>query len=538
MKRKIRKLLIVLSVFIFCLTLYFNVIAIAKTSDKEGIIELSSNIVAVSPGDGEDISLVNKYIETLFEKYDGDLDEVNGLHYHYSEMDTFVSVLSDSDAVRALYNKWDDYNPINNIIEWEYDGEGVEYDFILSRNADLSTKVYSCNVTESKVVLDNILYPNEKYYWQVKAYDSKGEVTYSNIFSFTTKDTIRTINIDGVSNVRDIGGLNTPYGRTVNGLVYRSGRLDDITEKGVSQMDALGIKSDIDLRQLNEGRENPSNRENNYKYLDCPSYGSIFVGETVNNFKEIISLFANPNNYPLLFHCSIGRDRTGTLSSLLNILLGVDRNTVISEYMTSFFSVTGSVGLRGQEANLVEAIEGLYLNLDNFEGETYAIKAENYLKSIGVTQDEIDSIRDILTGKISVLPSDEANDGYQDKCFVFFKAYGRESKAYIVDKGSLIKEPYQLDNNYVWMENGSKADFSKPINSNKTFVGSVKEAYTIIVYLDGVRSEEFYEKGTTIDLSKYSRDGYNYFVINESGDILSSLSVNKNMVINVIYIKQ
>ena len=73
-------------------------------------------------------------------------------------------------------------------------------------------------------------FANTTYYWQVIASLENGGKVYSSIYSFTTADTIRTVTIDGVSNTRDIGGYETEFGYIKQGLVYRSARLESITE--------------------------------------------------------------------------------------------------------------------------------------------------------------------------------------------------------------------------------------------------------------------------------------------------------------------
>ena len=69
------------------------------------------------------------------------------------------------------------------------------------------------------------------------------------------------INIEGVQNLRDVGGQPISYGIAVRRkLVYRSGYLDKLTEEGRLRIQQLGIKKIFDLRSLLEvGR---SKREN------------------------------------------------------------------------------------------------------------------------------------------------------------------------------------------------------------------------------------------------------------------------------------
>ena len=508
--------------------------------ETETQVEFSKEITAITPKNGETVSLVNKYIETLFSRFNGEYSSVSKLLNITDEMATFSSVLTDANAVRALYNKCDDFKPVNNVLKWEYAGDAESYTVVVSTKADLSTYIYKGDTADAELLLDNILYPDETYFWQVSANLAGGESVVSDIFAFTTKDTIRTIDIDGVSNTRDIGGFDTPYGKTLNGLVYRCARIDDITEKGIEQMDALKIKSDVDLRNLNEGKRNPSERKNDYAYLCAPMYLSVFDVSVKENVKNVVSLFADPDNYPIIFHCSIGRDRTGSLSFILNNLLGVSQEEIICEYLTSFFSVTGSLSVSKEESELLEAIKAMYIMLDGYAGENYAEKTASFLISCGVTEEEIDAIRDIFTGKIAIEnPRQEMeNADYQNKFIVSFRCFGKAERFVAVYSGAVIVAPYDLDNGYTWTVNGEAADFSQPITADTCFVAKKVEGFTVSVIVDGKKTETFYLKGTTVDFTQFEKEGYDLFVIDESGSVITSLSVEKSYTLNVVYIKK
>ena len=50
-----------------------------------------------------------------------------------------------------------------------------------------------------------------------------------------------------------------------------------------------------------------------------------FVQAFVNEIKAC----ADPDNYPMIFHCSLGRDRTGTLAAMLLAVCGVEKSDII-----------------------------------------------------------------------------------------------------------------------------------------------------------------------------------------------------------------
>ncbi|MDR0656891.1 MAG: tyrosine-protein phosphatase [Treponema sp.] len=56
-----------------------------------------------------------------------------------------------------------------------------------------------------------------------------------------------------------------------------------------------------------------------------------FMGE----YKLFFQTLKNEANFPLIFHCSAGKDRTGFAAALLLSLLGVDREIVINDYLIS-----------------------------------------------------------------------------------------------------------------------------------------------------------------------------------------------------------
>ena len=63
--------------------------------------------------------------------------------------------------------------------------------------------------------------------------------------------------------------------------------------------------------------------------------------ENMDSLKAVFETFAYENAYPIVFHCSIGTDRTGAVAFLLNALLGVDFIQLKQDYI---FSLYGEIG--------------------------------------------------------------------------------------------------------------------------------------------------------------------------------------------------
>ena len=109
---------------------------------------------------------------------------------------------------------------------------------------------------------------------------------------------------------------------------------------------------------------------------------------------DALRVFSNEQNYPIYMHCSIGRDRTGTVALLLYGLLGVSERDIYIDYEMSFFSSAGR-----NQANinhLVGKLRSTIGYLKSFgEGDLYT-GCENYVKSVGLSEDEISAIRSLL----------------------------------------------------------------------------------------------------------------------------------------------
>ena len=310
---------------------------------------------------------------------------------------------------KPFYRHEDIYYPKAVNFSWtcSFDGEDADYYRVyLSRNEDMSD-YESYLVNEPSLTLDH-LYTGTVYYWQVDAVKGNNErVERSDVYTFTTAESPRCLEIEGVSNTRDIGGMAAVEGyRIKQGMIYRGGKLEDITEAGRDYfVNVLGLKTDLDLRTVGEGGAgagSPLGENINYVLLD----GRYYIGDKgISNetgmkiFADEIRVFANPDNYPIYIHCSLGRDRTGTLAMVIEGLLGVDKNNIMMDYELSVFSVTGTMDNASVSA-IRSNIRATYDYIRTFKGATFAEKTENYLLSIGITAEEIQTIRDLLLEEV------------------------------------------------------------------------------------------------------------------------------------------
>jgi protein-tyrosine phosphatase len=76
------------------------------------------------------------------------------------------------------------------------------------------------------------------------------------------------------------------------------------------------------------------------RYAHCTNMGEFYLemarqkdyGQRITEALEII---AEPENHPLVFHCAVGKDRTGMLAAVLLSLLGVAEKDIIEDYALS-----------------------------------------------------------------------------------------------------------------------------------------------------------------------------------------------------------
>ncbi len=57
--------------------------------------------------------------------------------------------------------------------------------------------------------------------------------------------------------------------------------------------------------------------------------------ERQEEINKAIGLLADKNNLPAIIHCTAGKDRTGFLVALIQMILNVDINLVVKEYLLS-----------------------------------------------------------------------------------------------------------------------------------------------------------------------------------------------------------
>ena len=522
--------------------------SLGKVNADDAIIFDVDAIQALSHCNGKTINFANTDIVEYWDSDATDIEKLRTLYEYNNEMSTFADNASYHDYTRNLYAKWDGFKPVNNTLTWKSNVAANSFDVVVSLNDELTEVVYEeKGLTESKYTMANP-FANTHYFWQVTAHKGEEEIK-SPIFDFCSGDYKRTVDIPTISNTRDVGGFTGLYGEMKQGLIYRSGRLDDANESAKEALAQLDLQTDLDVRSDGEGAKNPLKLPNYYLrtllsyYMDLDEKNSPATIEAVR-------IFANPDNYPVIFHCAVGRDRTGTLAMILQALAGASREYIIHDYYMSMWSVTGVYPKTTENLNLTVVNDTLTV-LESF-GDSLTSGVENFLRIredkntgelVGLTNEEMQTIRDIWSGKIPVEhgpKTHKAEDNYEGKAFVKIKALGHKDVCMMVDQGSTIAAPYQLDDAFAWYSNGELFDFAtSTINEMTLIYADYCNQYVVTIHFVGIVKQDEILKltyGEVVVINDYALDGYDLFAISDEGKEISKLRVTRDAYINIIYL--
>lgn len=199
----------------------------------------------------------------------------------------------------------------------------------------------------------------------------------------------RWIDLEGLANLRDLGGLPTELGEVVQPhRLLRSDNLQTLTAHDIDALLELGLTDVIDLRSEYEseaegpgplshvgrvaihqhsffrewregvGKDKAEERpevmpEEALPWVDLePSVelanpvSSIYLSYVLDRPDSVLSALREISAAPgaALVHCAAGKDRTGTLVSMVLSLVGVQREAIIEDYAASTERVEAVVG--------------------------------------------------------------------------------------------------------------------------------------------------------------------------------------------------
>jgi protein-tyrosine phosphatase len=162
----------------------------------------------------------------------------------------------------------------------------------------------------------------------------------------------------GGRNFRDLGGHPVGDGRRVRmGRIYRSAHLANVGDEPhplqeLTLRTLITLQSRLEVQHLGPPKAeflesgvrwehipigDPWFREDGFYKIDTkPGHEHLVIlTEFLEDWQSFFRILAEREVYPLLFHCSAGRDRTGVGAAMLLEMLGVDRARILEDFLVS-----------------------------------------------------------------------------------------------------------------------------------------------------------------------------------------------------------
>lgn len=156
----------------------------------------------------------------------------------------------------------------------------------------------------------------------------------------------RTVLAEHVENARDLGGVALQErNKVADGVLFRGPPLTALTEAGCAAVAELGIRSVIDLRVESEVSAKPDDAcvLSAAQLLAAPlpvpynvsAADYIAVLDASESIVRIFEVLGDKARYPVYFHCTWGRDRTGILAAVVLLALGATPDAIMEDYLVS-----------------------------------------------------------------------------------------------------------------------------------------------------------------------------------------------------------
>ncbi|THH10695.1 hypothetical protein EW145_g1158 [Phellinidium pouzarii] len=172
--------------------------------------------------------------------------------------------------------------------------------------------------------------------------------------------------VDGVINFRDLGSSS---GAITPGILFRSGELTRLSQRGKDELKALGVATVFDLRSQSEITKYSSATPeiDGVRFVHVPvsdkdEYDPMALAARVTRFETdekeaFATLYSNilesgarayetilkhirdKPGEACLVHCTAGKDRTGMFAAIVQLLLGATDDAVIQDYYLTTFGL-------------------------------------------------------------------------------------------------------------------------------------------------------------------------------------------------------
>ncbi len=234
---------------------------------------------------------------------------------------------------------------------------------------------------------------------------------------------------DRLINFRDLGGLAVRGGgRTRPGVLLRSDSLVYASESDAHHLrHVVGLRTIVDLREVDLATTDGRGRLGievdgvapiDYLPLPCADVGVTpdtrhlyyhgLLGSNGSDFAGLFRRLAAGGAVPVLVHCQLGCDRTGTVIAMLLRLAGVLDEEICADYARSVMAAGGirvRAEIRRAEQGLApldDAFYGSWANKPDIMEQALALVDEQWgdmhgwAAAHGITDAEVDAWRSVL----------------------------------------------------------------------------------------------------------------------------------------------
>lgn len=229
------------------------------------------------------------------------------------------------------------------------------------------------------------------------------------------------LEIEGVFNARDVGGMPTAHGRIRDGVLLRSGSLVAASAAGIAELERR-VGHIVDLRDGQEVVESPSavrSIPTTHIPLFLGSVASFFeddfglaemyrhlLDESGERLTDAIRAIAREGR--TLVHCTVGKDRTGVTVALALAAVEADRDAVVADY-----ALTATLLPEERNRRIIQFLRAEHPHSENAialatlspadvmqallaEVDARWGSAGEYLVANGLTEDELSALRSTL----------------------------------------------------------------------------------------------------------------------------------------------
>ena len=209
--------------------------------------------------------------------------------------------------------------------------------------------------------------------------------------------------------IKAAGG--NPCFRVLDKPPTKMGRIT-VTEAGIAYLTGvLGIRTDLDLRDPNETygmTQSPLGPGVKFINLNpVMSYGSFDRKDEARKIRDESKIirdefkpFLDESNYPIVFHCSAGADRTGILAYALNGILGVQENELRVDWEATWLPSAFKWENFKKWDEIIKMrkawSEDMVKSFRDYPGATFTEKVENAFLAQGITKEEIERFRALM----------------------------------------------------------------------------------------------------------------------------------------------